>query len=669
MVTIVMQKTWFHDNSMHTSVRGEELQQKVMSAKNKCLLGRKQSHFKAGDDQRRHLLGRQPGSNNRSRSPQTEKLLKNYTRLPKDVYDAVRNPTDLAHTVLRPSATSESVLQQSVSEQQQQEQTEVAGNRIVHMETLCQVMSTVCRQHQEQYPWCHADFRMPSEGERRVGLGVVIDIRCKNCEYRYTAKLYEELYRPHVPGINPPKANIQLSAFMMKSATSLGDARLLLASLDIPPITESSLSKHISQVAPLLAAVNQEQMAQNCEVVKSVLRHRASDDDDDGACICLTDTVFNNPPKGRSMSQPGTQCSTPMVEGETTLNMVVALSTHSKLCSKGVRCNLCHGDGDGDGGDGSGQCPANYPVHRPMGNAEKLAMEMNVLQVEKSGLKVTGIVTDGTAKVYHAAGINAEKLHCIVHLARSQRKRVQGMLFSEGFVGSKDRTAVSRFKYRLATALSKRCTMELKAAKNRHGMGPAFLEAAAEARGSILLCFQGDHSRCHLSGVCHARGVDTPPSYLPYNRYLTNMSPDDEHKLQSAVDFRLNKMAANQQRHLSSTNPVEALHLRSLRLCPKTKNYTKNYHARGHSAVHSHSVGHHTSLYTICKKMNIAQVNSTHLLAMQKREKYWHLRQQSIAFKRRRRQLSHESWTLKRFSCLNIENGVQDDNTRLDHNY
>ena len=45
----------------------------------------------------------------------------------------------------------------------------------------------------------------------------------------------------------------------------------------------------------------------------------------------MSDTVYNNPSKGRAMNQSGTQCSSPLVECETTKNMVLGISTLNRL--------------------------------------------------------------------------------------------------------------------------------------------------------------------------------------------------------------------------------------------------------------------------------------------------------------------------------------------------
>ena len=62
------------------------------------------------------------------------------------------------------------------------------------------------------------------------------------------------------------------------------------------------------------------------------------------------------------MYRPGTQCVTPMLECETSKNMVIAFTFTSKLCMKGTRCNLSRPG-----------CTATMPAETPISSAEKNA--------------------------------------------------------------------------------------------------------------------------------------------------------------------------------------------------------------------------------------------------------------------------------------------------------
>ena len=73
---------------------------------------------------------------------------------------------------------------------------------------------------------------------------------------------------------------------------------------------------------------------------------------------------------------------------------------------------------------------------------------------------------DGTA-TKQLDNLNIEKQHCMVHMARCQKRRVIGVKLSNSMVGtcSSDIKIHMRFKQKLARAISRRCTIELATAR------------------------------------------------------------------------------------------------------------------------------------------------------------------------------------------------------------
>ena len=130
----------------------------------------------------------------------------------------------------------------------------------------------------------------------------------------------------------------------------------------------------------------------------------------------------------------------------------------------------------------------------------------NVEQVKKCGLTVKEVVCDGTA-TKQLDNLNIEKQHCMVHMARCQKRRVIGVKLSNSMVGSSDKKLHMRFKQKLALAISCRCTMELAAARQLHKTSDEeFLSATSKAKDNILHCFCGDHSICKGSSLICPRG-------------------------------------------------------------------------------------------------------------------------------------------------------------------
>ena len=110
------------------------------------------------------------------------------------------------------------------------------------------------------------------------------------------------------------KINRQLAVFMTKSAISYNDARLLFSSLEIPPLSETALTRQVNYVSPKWREINEEMMDDNSKILKILKHHK---EECSSSVTCMTDTCYHNPPKGRCMYQPGTQYVTPMLECET----------------------------------------------------------------------------------------------------------------------------------------------------------------------------------------------------------------------------------------------------------------------------------------------------------------------------------------------------------------
>jgi hypothetical protein len=145
-------------------------------------------------------------------------------------------------------------------------------------------------------------------------------------------------------------------------------------------------------------------------------------------------------------------------------------------------------------------------------------------------------------------------------------------------------------KQKLANAIVKRCTLELFHARKNFLQNSKFITYIQKGENNILDCFQGSHDVCRkASSVCRYtnRSSDT---HLPHARPITP-SEEDKHTLQAVIDYRLDKSRLHTQAHLAKINKVESLHLRTLKVLPKTKTCKKNFSPKAHSAMHNDSVG------------------------------------------------------------------------------
>ena len=190
------------------------------------------------------------------------------------------------------------------------------------------------------------------------------------------------------PGTGRPPAavNLQLGTFLVKSPISIENTRLLFAALDCHPPNAKSLQTVIDRCCANYTTLNTEQMVENQNLLFDA---RGSE------VKVLTDTVYNNPPKGRSMYQAGTQSHTPMIDAET--GLVLAQQAYSKI---GKYANMEETD--------------------PMDRSEAKAINTNIKNIEAAGkLKVTHVVSDGCTKISMDSNKSAPiKLRCSVHVSR-----------------------------------------------------------------------------------------------------------------------------------------------------------------------------------------------------------------------------------------------------------
>lgn len=566
-------------------------------------------------------------------------------RLPENIYKIAINDPVIMPSVLRPCSPSRSDIDdflcfsasqrttRSKSLQDQCLEKSIQGNRVIAMACLTAAINNIYQSHSQHHRKCPGFFYFPASEEKSWGLGTSIIVKCSFCKFSERYKLYaEDDDTTTRAGRKCAKVNIQLAGVLTKSPISFSDTRLLFATLDIPAISEKSLRKHVNGISKIWQEINEEQMTINAKIIQTIKKHRNTNN----SLMCMTDTMYNNPPKGRYMYQPGTQCVTPLLECETSKNLVVSLTSFSQLCTKGPRCNLIHEN-----------CTANYPVEQSLAAAESRALQNNLRQAEARGLKFTAVVSDG-ADTKTTSKLGVEKLNCIVHMSRAQRRRISKLHLSNYIVGSPEAEKHQKFKQCLSRAISYRCTMILVAARKKFPRNDhAFLGAVRREKDIILNCFSGDHKECVKCSIVCRGSKKTLIDYLPHRQPLRLISLDRT-ILQKQIDFRLNETAAFRQRSLCSTNKAESLHLRCLKLNPKSKTYKKNYSYRNHSAIHSDSVGSVPSLLKLLQTKNVFPSLNTTFRKIQIREKYHALRQKSAQFKIQRKIMRKSKGKLKR---------------------
>ena len=338
-------------------------------------------------------------------------------------------------------------------------------------------------------------------------------------------------------------------------------------------------------------------MCENREKVRKVMNicHESN-------LILESDVSYNNAPKGRRFSQPGTQSFCPLIEQNTSQKFIVAHTITNKLCK---RCQLY-------GKQHSGTCSANYNKYAPIGNSERTAAKqnMNMLLADLDPLLPT-VVTDNDGMNDALSNKTPElpliiKEDCAVHVSRTKRRRCMSANWSVPFAGRNGKPARKMFIHDLTVSISKRCSAELCVARRELNNNYEFIERVKTARRTIIPCFCGDHTCCSKSFVCPKRYRHRPHArHLPQKKFLSNLTENDKIILEQIINIKLSDSMIQRQLHVSNTNQSEATHKKVFRALPKNNTFSRNVYGRVGTQIISASIGRHNAILKSCNSMKI----------------------------------------------------------------
>lgn len=581
-----------------------------------------------------------------------------YKRYTKDFQQLLPSDGCLGNiTVLRPTADACTKLD-DYRQACEEDNTSIIGNRLINLQMMEKLITVTHAEHRETSPLCAGDFFFPADHETARGLGVKAALKCRLCSYiGEPLPLYEEQRKDEpAPGPKAVKMNIQLGHFLGKSPVSTSDIQLLFAALDCKPPAASTLQRLVNSAVPEWCEANQKVMNNNYEQLTEVLKVKGK-----SSFIAQQDTSYNNPPKGQVFSQPGTQSFSPMIECETTKQLLVSCACINKLCKTGdllaqnhIRPCPNHPN-----------CTASFKGDRfeAMDKSEKQAGQENYERLKSKPLKLSGLICDGSSKAadgMRASGANVEKLECTLHLSRGMKRRIFKLNLSTELTG-KDQGTRTYFLTTLGNVLVRRCMNEMHRARSKFGEESEEMMAFIQkARRNVLRCLEGDHSRCSKASlVCRAANREKRKRELPHGKYL-HLQAADRAKLQSAIDYKLSEKAAKSQRHCLTTNRAESMHLRVFKVMPKTKTCSRSFQGRAHCALHSDSVGVGNSVITLNEqtKSELSRGGKAIkcLERLQRRQQYYKQRRKTVAFKVRRNQLLYRALSNKRLCKLKTVN-------------
>ncbi|XP_072019593.1 uncharacterized protein [Amphiura filiformis] len=310
-------------------------------------------------------------------------------------------------------------------------------------------------------------------------------------------------------GRKPAKLNLQLQVALSKQPISNEGMRQVLLSCDINAPCTSSMQKTSNKVMDSFVGVTQDQLKENRIMVNQimVMRHGKKVD-----VIAQTDTAYNNPPKGRSFYQPGTQAWAPVFCSEPGLERVVlAFETKSKLCS-------CVGDNH------LKECQNNFPMEEAMGNAEHMLGKACAKDLETS-IGVRELISDGDShafKGFQEIMPNTTQGNCTFHLTKTISRNIMKIPIRS--CNGKTLQESTKNKISLAKFIEKRCSWEFRKAYDKHGT--------------------------------NITKLTKPPPGLPRKTYV-DLTKAEETRILRVIENKLGKTAILRQREISLLTVVK----------------------------------------------------------------------------------------------------------------
>ena len=359
-----------------------------------------------------------------------------------------------------------------------------SGNRIINLDCLSQLLNKVFQDHMICSSSCiNPNFQFPKEKEKLQGLGSSLCVTCTNCSYlSKCTPLYKHVKIEGGRTSGAAEPNVGLAAWHLATSSSFNDTRLLSAYLDCPSISENGLMSLVGKVQNKMADLGIETMEKNCELIKNVLDVMGKD-----KVVVATDTLYNNPSKGQFFQQNGTQSSSPMCEMITERNLTLSMNSLSQICT----CVKRHSSDPCKAG-----CGCNLDAGLNVGSQEGAAARDNILQIEKSGLKVGKIVCDGTHQIMASLqDKDIKKQECTVHRSRGTRRKVYNVSLQ---LSKECHNQSPHHKRLLADDIAHRCQAELTSAKNKFEENEEKIIQYLEKRRQVVLeCMSSNHIGCH----------------------------------------------------------------------------------------------------------------------------------------------------------------------------
>ncbi|KAI8503024.1 lens induction in camera-type eye [Branchiostoma belcheri] len=438
--------------------------------------------------------------------------------------------------LLRPQKSATSEMAQYLVGGTGEDADDVAGYRIWKVTAGVEGIAKAQQEHDTKHPTCR----------RRVGLATSETLVCDYCGYTSSRmKFYDEIEREGRGGRTPV---INMAAQMM-------------ASMDLPVPSESSLQNLANRYSDIIEEENAEDMERWIDAIQRVNTMKGNKA---GTAVRVqTDTIYQTPIgrlRGRKPGQASSHSNAICVEEVTTRKKVIANHIRNKncgMCKFWKSYNLEAPDH---------KCTANISQQAVIGNEEE-AGEAMAKTLLKKGVRVGGHVGDGDGHTYRG-------MEKVMREEAGQTNQTGALLCSSkqshGTAGMRDKLGMER--------------------------------AMRKAMEAIPSCYAGDHSECHQkSQVCRHPSVWKFEKMSEKTRGLLRPDRSDCKVLGDIMKKRLGPDALEKTRHAAETNKAESVNRQITKSNPKNITRFRTLAGRIASALHASNNG--TGLSVAMKRL------------------------------------------------------------------
>lgn len=524
----------------------------------------------------------------------------------------------------------------------------IGENVIIRMEKMNELMQIFLDKH---------DFIKCSKPEskikttKRLGLGVVASIECKNCRFKTKEfKLYEE-------GPNGKcKLNTATALPMLKTKMGPADVRFFLGALNIKPPSTTLLYKILNHAADIATTLNQESMDENQNYVA-----RVQDMKGQGNLVDLeVDTSYNN--RIQSGYEAGTMSITPAVECSTGRKLVMALN----ICNKLSKASL-----------DSPSSSQSYPKDKSIVSSEAFSTVKNIESIHgKNVLTVRSVTSDQSAQIEKAirdvsvaVSRPIQHYYCFVHRLRTLQKRLISLNLKSFLTGYDSKS----FTKQVARAIRSRIYFEIVRLNKTVVNRTSFSTKVKLAVNNVVPCLTGDHTQCSRASVfCRKSVVRRVIKDLPHQEYLV-LTPNDQEKLTVEIKKFFDEANTAKIQMLKNTNKAESIHHRCFTVAPKNTSWVRNFAGLCHSAVHcdTHNRGTSTSLLASRLGLSFGRTDpfTKFMSSVDRVCSYDKERQKKYQYKKQRYLCRLRKCNRKLFENSLYTNGQCTTSTQIEHSY